>query len=65
LSEREQKVVSEEKVRQTLSVSTPETQKNDNKFGIGGIIAPVVGVSVLIIGGIIAIKKKLSKKNKG
>lgn len=54
---------SEASVQNSLSVS--DTPKNDNRIGTGGVVAVVAGISALAVGGAVAIKKKLTKKNKG
>lgn len=51
-----------EKASLQSSNSTPNTPKNDNRFGTGGIIAAVAGVSALVIGGTVAIRGKLARK---
>ena len=64
LNEREQKATSYklEAISLQSSTSVPNTPKNDNSLGTGGIVATVAGVSILAIAGTIAIRKKLKKK---
>jgi hypothetical protein len=65
LSEAENKVIgykSEKNLQNFLVVSNANAPKNDNRFGTGGIIVSVAGVSALAIAGTVAIRKKLKKK---
>lgn len=39
------------------------TPKNDDNIGKGGIIA-IIGISALLIGGVVVVKKRLNKKVK-
>jgi len=67
LSEKSQKALGYKLEKASLQSfnSIPNTPKNDNRFGIGGVITIVVGVSILVVGGTVAIRKKLNQKKKG
>ena len=63
LNKAEQKAIGYKSEQDLQSIST--IQKNDDKnIGKGGIFAIITVVSALLIGGVVVVKKRLSKKVK-